>query len=271
MSTCLKGTWAQAVYSSWYRHADMHRNKWKMSFRNKSHVFYTWSHQCLNICFLVFKFYLLIYFYCKRFACMYDFVPGISYIYIVMELELQMWVPMWVLGIYPVVWNYNLLTTEPPLEPSIYSFNALKFAWLFESFVPGHFVYYHPHFHLFQMKLCKYYVLTVWWGHFTFFSHFSGNSLVLVLANFSMNFRMHLSNSKISLVIFLWALLSTYSVSIYYSTLYYIIFFSIWECLSLWCQGLNSVSHDCSASIPQLNYVLLESGIFSGTCTCFFR
>lgn len=113
-----------------------------------------------------------------------------------------MWAPMWVLGIYPVVWHYNLLTTEPPLEPSIYSFNALKFAWLFESFVPGHFMYYHTHFHLFQMKLCKYYVLTVWWGHFTFFRHFLGNSLVLVLAHFSMNFRMHLSNSKMSLVIF---------------------------------------------------------------------
>lgn len=182
-----------------------------------------------------------------------------------------MWAPMWVLRIYPVLWNYNLLTTEPPLEPSIYSFNALKFAWLFESFVPGHFMYYHPHFHLFQMKLWKYYVLTVWWGHLSFFRHFSGNSLVLVLADFSMNFRMHLSNSKISLVIFLWALLSTYSVSIY--TVHYtmLFFFSIWEWLSLWCQGLNPVSHDCLASIPQLNYVLLESGMFPGTCACFFR
>lgn len=141
----------------------------------------------------------------------------------------------------------------------------------FWIFVPGHFMYYHPHFHLFQMKLWKYYVLTVWWGHLTFFRHFSGNSLVLVLADFSMNFRMHLSNSKISLVIFLWALLSTYAVSIY--TVHYtmLFFFSIWECLSLWCQGLNPVSHDCLASIPQLNYVLLESGMFPGTCACFFR
>lgn len=144
-----------------------------------------------------------------------------------------MWAPMWVLRIYPVLWNYNLLTTEPPLEPSIYSFNALKFAWLFESFVPGHFMYYHPHFHLFQMKLWKYYVLTVWWGHLTFFRHFSGNSLVLVLADFSMNFRMHLSNSKISLVIFLWALLSTYSVSIYtvhYTMLFFFLSGNVFLC-----------------------------------------
>lgn len=58
--------------------------------------------------------------------------------------------------------------------------------------------------------------------------------MVLVLVDFSMNFRMHLSNFKnYSLVIFLWALLSTYSVSIY--TVHYnrLIFFSLWECLSL--------------------------------------
>lgn len=56
-----------------------------------------------------------------------------------------------------------------------------------------------PHFHLLQM----YCVLTVWWGHFTFFRHFSGNSFVLVLPDFFMNFRMHLSNFKNnSLVIF---------------------------------------------------------------------
>lgn len=202
-----------------------------MSVRNKSHVFYTWIHQCLNICLLVFKFYLLIYFYWKHFACMYDFLPGI-YIYIYhviynvkkhaysfwgliswpLELQLQMWAPMWVLGTYPVLWNYNLLTTEPSLEPSIYSFNALKFAWLWifcSRHLPLHVP--SPHFHVLQT-----YYVTVWWCHLTFLRHFLGNSVVLVLVDFSMNFRMHISNFKNnSLVVFLWALLSTYSVSIY--------------------------------------------------------
>lgn len=104
-----------------------------------------------------------------------------------------------------------------------------------------------------------------------FFRHFSGNSLVLVLADFSMNFRMHLSNSKNnSLAIFLWASLSTYLVSIYtvhYNMLIFFLSGNVFLCdvrdwtSVTWLLGKCSTAELCPLEtwyIPRNMYMFLQ-------------